>query len=76
MDTKIREFLTRNRMHHPKADVDCLYLARRKVGRGMIQLQVNCKTRTIRQMNYLGTREDWMLKPMKDHEDKRNFHSL
>lgn len=58
MDTKIRKLLTRNRMHHPKADVDCLHLARRKVDRGMIQLEVNDKTTIIGQMKYIRTRED------------------
>ena len=36
LDTKIRKQLTCNRMHHPKSDVDRLYIPRSKGGRGMI----------------------------------------
>ena len=34
LDTKIRKFLTMYKMHHPKSDVDSLYLPRTKGGRG------------------------------------------
>ena len=34
LDAKIRKLLTCNRMHHPKADVDRLYIPRDEGGRG------------------------------------------
>ena len=33
--------MKRNRMHHPKADVDRLYIPRNEGGRGMIQLELS-----------------------------------
>ena len=45
IDTKIRKQLTCNRMHHPKSDVDRLYIQRKSGGRGMIQLELSYKTR-------------------------------
>ena len=47
LDAKIRKQLTINRMHHPKADVDRLYIPRQKGGRGLIQLELSYKTSTI-----------------------------
>ena len=48
LDAKIMKQLTCNRMHHPKSDVERLYVARKKSGRGgMIQLELSYKTSTI-----------------------------
>ena len=40
LDIKTRKFLTMYRMHHPKADVDRLYLLRSEGGRGLIQIEL------------------------------------
>ena len=37
-------------MHHPKADVDRLYIPRNKEWTGMIQLELSYKTSTIDQL--------------------------
>eukprot|EP00795_Rhopilema_esculentum_P008488 gene8488-14486_t len=76
MDTKIRKILTCNRMHHPKADVDRLYLPRRQGGRGMIQLELSYTTSAIGLMKYLETTKDWMLQLVKDHENQKKLHSI
>ena len=34
-------------MHHPKADVDRLYIPRKAGGRGLVQLEITYKTTTI-----------------------------
>ena len=39
LDTKIRKLLTIHKQHHPKADVDCLYVPRKQGGRGLMQLE-------------------------------------
>ena len=39
LDTKTRNFLTMYKMHHPKSDVDRLYLLRNEGGGGLIQLE-------------------------------------
>ena len=45
MDTKIGKLMKCNRIHHPKADVDKLYIPRNESGRGMIQLKLSLKER-------------------------------
>ena len=44
VDTKIRKLLTMHRMHHPKSDVNRLYLPRKEGGRGLAQLELSLKT--------------------------------
>ena len=38
MDAKTRKIMTMHKMHHPKADVERVYLARKEGRRGLIQL--------------------------------------
>ena len=76
MDTKTRKLLTSNRMHHPKADVDRIYLARKKGGRGLIQLALAYKTTTIGFYTYLNTTSDWMLEIVRKHDSCKNLHSV
>lgn len=47
LDRKTRKFLTMTKMHHPKADVDRLYISRKAGGRGLVQLEITYKTTTI-----------------------------
>jgi hypothetical protein len=39
LDRKTREMLTIHGQHHPKADVDHLYVPRKQGGRGLMQLE-------------------------------------
>ena len=48
VDTKIRKLLTVHRMHHPKSDVNRLYLRRREESRRLVQLELSLKTSIIR----------------------------
>lgn len=66
MDTKIRKLLTRNKMHHPKVDVDCLDPAGRKVNK----LQ-NCNDKA----NEVSKNKRKLLKVANNYE-KKNFHLL
>ena len=43
-NAKTRKIMTMHRMHHPKADVERVYLARKEGGRGLIQLKCTYKT--------------------------------
>ena len=61
LDTKTRKLLTSNKMHHPKADIDHMYLTRSSGGRGMIQLETSYKTTTIGMQKYLTVSNDWMV---------------
>lgn len=47
MDRKIRKLMTLGKMHHPKADVNRMYVPRREGEREMINLEMSFKT-TIR----------------------------
>ena len=76
MDRKPRKLLTSHRMHHPKADVDRLYLPRSNGGRGMIQLEMAYKTTTIAMSTYLSTNSDWMLKLVYQHHKSNKLHSI
>ena len=74
-DTKIRKLMTCNRKHHPKADVDRLYIPRNERGRGMIQLELSLETTTIGMQKYLKTTKDWMLQLVHNHEQRKKLHS-
>ena len=76
IDTKIRKLLTVNRMHHPKADIDRLYVPRADGGRGMIQLELTFKTTTIGLHKYLSTTKDWILQLVLNHDGKKKAHSI
>jgi len=39
LDRKMRKLLTIHGRHHPKADVDPLYVPRKQGGRGLMQLE-------------------------------------
>ena len=53
VDTKISKLLTMYRMHHPKSDVNRLYLPRKEVGSGLVQLELSLKTSIIGKDTYL-----------------------
>ena len=76
LDTKTRKFLTMYKMHHPKSDVDRLYLPRIEGGRGLIKLELSYKTTTIGLDKYLQETQDTLLHFVKDHDDKRSLYSI
>jgi len=39
--------LTMYKMHHPKADTDRLYVKRKEVGRGLVQIEAGYKAEII-----------------------------
>ena len=53
LDTKTRKLLTIHRMHHPKADVNRMYLPRRIGGRGLTKLETAYKSTTVGLETYL-----------------------
>ena len=55
LDRKTRKLFTMERMHHPRADVDRMYLPRNyKGGRGLIQLEISYEIATT--IDYIATR--------------------
>ena len=76
LDTKVRRFLTVYKMHHPKSDVDRLYLPRTEGSRGLIQLELSYKSTTIGLDKYLQETQDTLLHFVKDHDDKKSLYSI
>ena len=76
VDTKIRKLLTMHRMHHPKSDVNRLYLPRKEGGRGLVQLELSLETSIIGIDTYLNNTNDWMLKLVKKHEQNKRMYSI
>jgi hypothetical protein len=55
IDRKTRKMLTMYKMHHPKADIDRLYVKRKEGGRAPVQAEVAYKTEIINTAEYLNT---------------------
>ena len=64
-----------NRAHHPKADVERLYLKRWQGGRGLLQLELELKMSFIGMDKYLKITTDWMLQSVKAHEEKKKLYN-
>ena len=76
LDTKTRNFLTMYKMHHPKSDVDRLYLLRNEGGGGLIQLELSYKSTTIGLDKYFQKTQDTLLHFVKDHDDRMSLYSI
>jgi len=55
IDRKTRKMLTMYKMHHPKPDIDRLYLKRKGGGRGLLQIKAAYKAEIINIAEYLNT---------------------
>ena len=76
LDIKVRKMMTTHSVHHPKADIDRLYLPRSNRGRGLTQLELYYKTSTIGLFRYLNLSDDWMLQLTLKHEKEKGSHSF
>ena len=63
-------------MHHPKSDVDRLYLPRTEGGGGLVQLELSYKTTTIGLDKYFQEMEDIVLHFVKDYDDRKSLYSI
>ena len=71
LDRKTGKLLTLQRMNHPKADMERMYLLRNEGGGGLIQLETAYKTATIGFDTYLDTKNDPLLLIAKEPEKKK-----
>ena len=62
LDRKTRKLLTMYKIHHPKADVDRLYISRKEGGRGLTQIECRYRTSTIGLEKYLSETNEKLLK--------------
>ena len=76
LDTKTRKLLTMYRMHHPKADVDQLYLPRSEGGRGLIKIELTYTITAAGLETYLRESKDSMMKLVLEHEKKKKLYSV
>ena len=76
LDTKTWKLLTIHRMHHPKADVNRMYLPRRIGGRGLTKLETAYKSTTIALETYLRNTDDALLQLVLQHETKKKLYSI
>jgi hypothetical protein len=65
-----------NRMHHPKADVDRMYVSRKDGGRGMTQLENSYKVSTVGLETYLKESHDHLLQKVFQHEKSKKLYSV
>jgi hypothetical protein len=56
IDRKTRKMQTMYKMHHPKAEIDRLYVKRKEGGRGLVQIEAAYKTEIINIAEYLNTK--------------------
>ena len=69
IDRNTRKMLTMYKMHHPKADIDRLYV-KRKGGRGLVQVKAAYKAEIINIAEHLNTKykeDQFVNKSMKAH---------
>jgi len=79
IDRKTRKMLKMFKMHHPKADIDRLYVKRKEGGRGLVQIEVAYKAEIISVTEYLNTnyKEDQFVNIAKSHESTQpNTNSI
>ena len=76
IDTKTRKILTRHKGHHPKADVERLYLKRSDGGRGLLQAEMSYKLSLIGLSTYLASTNDWTMKCVEAHETSKKLYSI
>ena len=73
------KMLTMYKMHHPNADIDRLYVKRKKGERGLVQIEVAYKAEIINIAEYLNTnyKEDQFVNIVKSHESTQpNMNSI
>ena len=63
-------------MHHPRADIERLYIKRENNGRGLIQRELTDKTTIVGSKKYLDTTTDWMLQLVNAHEKKKKKKNI
>jgi hypothetical protein len=79
IDRKTRNMLTMYKTHHPKADIDRLYVKRKEGGRGLVQVEAAYKAEIMNIAEYINRnyKGDQFLKIVKKHESSQpNMNSI
>jgi len=68
LDCKIRKLLTIHGQHHPKADVDRLYVPRKQGGNGLMQLEAAHAVEITKLVEYIDRKEDPLIQVVRTHQ--------
>ena len=68
LDRKTREVLTIHGQHHPKVDVDRLYLPRKQGGRDLMQLDAVHAVEITKLVEYVDRKEDPLIQVVRTHQ--------
>ena len=69
---KTRKLLTIHGQHHPKADVDRLYVPRKQGGRGLMQLEAAHAVEITKLVEYVDREEDRLIQVVRTHQHNTN----
>ena len=76
LDRKTRKILTMNGMHHPRADVDRLYIKRKDGGRGLLELQSLHQQSILSLAEYIRSENGRLIQMVRKNDDLKRKFSL
>jgi len=68
LERKTRKLLTIHGQHHPKADVDCLYVPRKQEGWGLMQLETAHTVEITKLVEYVDRKKDPLIQVVRTHQ--------
>jgi len=68
LDRKTRKLLTIHEQHHPKTDLDRLYVPRKQGGRCLMQLEAAHSVEITKLLEYVGRKEDPLIQVVRTHQ--------
>ena len=72
LDWKTRKLLTIHGQHHPKADVDHMYVPRKQGGRGLMQLEAAHAIEITNLVEYVDRKEDPLIQVVRTNQHNTN----
>jgi hypothetical protein len=72
LDIKTRKMLTIHEQHHPRADIDRLYVPRKEGGRGLMQVEGAYIEETLNLVKYVENKEDQLIQIVRTHQHNTN----
>ena len=76
LDRKTRNILIMNGMHHPREDVDRLYIKRKVGGRGLLELQSLHQQSVLSLAEYIRSENGRLIQMVRKNDDLKRKFSL
>jgi hypothetical protein len=73
---KTRKLLTIHGHHHPKADIDRLYVPRKQGGRGLMQLEIVYAVEITKLVEYVDRKEDPLIQVVRTYQHNTDSRVL